>query len=202
MGRASELLEGIMKISISGWSVFCGLVIMGAAAGTRADWQGKVAADFDVSVTMDSFTGHATGETFVVSENAPEAKADLRIDQMFTGDKKRDKAMGKMFKSDQFPLISGTAPTAWMSEWGTNSAATGSFPVRLVISGQTNTVSAWASHIKTSDNQRSFDAAFDVSLKAFGLKAPSMMLGAISVHDVVKVTSHVTLTKCEHAGKT
>jgi hypothetical protein len=55
-------------------------------------------------------------------------------------------------------------------------------------------VQAKLSNWKQEDDRHArFDAAFDVSLKEFGLEAPSILF--VSVEDTVHVTVHVALER-------
>ena len=65
-------------------------------------------------------------------------------------------------------------------------------PFTLEIAGVKQELVAKVSKLVTEGSRRTFDAAFEVSVKSFGLKTPSIM-GLIRVNDIVKVTSHFTL---------
>jgi polyisoprenoid-binding protein YceI len=156
-----------------------------------SEWSGTCQADFAVSVTMDSFVGHVATEPFAIADGSMPAQVDVQITKMDTGKKGRNEEMYKMFGADKNPVIHASATSAAMLSLSAN--ATNELPIQLTIAGQTNEVKATLTNFKEADGKRTFDAAFPVSVKSFGLKAPSMMLGAISVHDVVKITAHVSL---------
>jgi hypothetical protein len=161
------------------------------AAGTAmAAWNGTCQVDFAVAVTMDGFVGHVTTEPFAVAEDGGSTSVDVQIKNMDTGKKGRTEDMFKMFSADKFPAIRAVVSSAGLMTLKPD--ATNELPFQLAITGQTNEVKGTLINLKETDGRRTFDAVFPVSLKSFGLKAPSMMLGAIKVADVVKVTAHVT----------
>lgn len=175
----------------------CAAATVEAGWFSKDKWTGECVSDFAVKATMDSFTGKATSDVFVVIEDADELRVDVPVAKMKTGKGKRDKEMLHMFGAEEFPVISGIVAGDAVRELKASEAGTNDLPFTLVIHGQTNTVVAKVTNMVEAEDARSFDASFPVSLKSFGLKAPSMMLGIINVKDEVLVTSRVTLRKGE-----
>lgn len=165
-----------------------------AASSAQAAWRGECVSDFKVKATMDSFTGHATSETFVVAEDATEVRIDVKIEGMKTGKAKRDKEMVHMFQAEEFPVISGTIAASALRDLKPGETGTNELPFKLVMHGQTNDAVASVTGLVDEGGKRTFNAAFPVSLKTFDLKPPSI-LGIINVNDKVLVTTHVTLTQ-------
>jgi hypothetical protein len=165
-------------------------VLAFGAASAFAEWNGTCQSVFAVSVTMDSFVGHAPTEPFTVADGTA-TLVDVQVKNLDTGKKGRTEAMLKMFDAEKNPIIHASAPSAAMLALKPNE--TNELPIQLTISGVTNEEKASLSNFKEVDGKRTFDVSFPVSVKSFGLKAPSMMLGTISVKDIVKVTAHVTL---------
>lgn len=171
------------------------LAAMVFAAGTLAGsaaWRGTCAAEFDTKATVDSFVGKAVSEPFTVADDAAEVVVNFRIADMRTGKAKRDEEMQHMFHADQWPTLSGAAPAGAVRALAADAADAQELPLRLTIGETTRDLVAKVTNVRDEGGSRLFDAAFDVSLKAFGLKAPSVM-GLIRVQDIVKVSAHVTL---------
>lgn len=168
------------------------LLSCGIAWSAQAGWQGRAEADFAVKATMDSFVGKGSSEPITLADNAAELEITFSIVKLETGKKKRDVEMQHMFHAEKHPLIAGRAPRA--AVLGLQPAAEAvELPVTLVIAGRTQDVTAQVTQVQRADGQLSFQADFDVSLKAFGLKPPSIMK-IINVGDTVKVTTRVSLT--------
>ncbi len=177
--------------SVKSISCLAAFIAVGQVVGARAEWMGTCQADFAVGVTMDSFVGHVTTAPFAFAEDGGTTSVDVQIKNMDTGKKGRNEEMWKMFGADKFATIRAVVPSVGVVNL--KAATTNELSFQLAISGQTNEVKGVLTNFKEADGKRMFDAAFPVSLKAFGLKAPSMMFGAIKVADVVKVTAHVAL---------
>ena len=111
----------------------------------------------------------------------------LKVGNLVTGNKSRDKSMYAMFRIADFPVVEG----------GITDVENGAADVPLVISilGQEQTVMAKATDWKSSEDAQSFKLSFDVSLAKSGLKAPRAAAGLIRVSDVVAVTVQVELIK-------
>jgi polyisoprenoid-binding protein YceI len=172
------------------------VVLLACLAGltsAMAGWRGECVSDFAVKATMDSFTGHATSKTFAVSDDDADVQVEVAVDTMKTGKGKRDKEMIHMFHAEEFPTIVGTVPAAALRELKAGGTETNDLPFSLAMHGITNQLVAKVSAVADEDNKRSLDAAFDVSLKEFGLKPPSI-LGMIKVNDKVRIVSHISLT--------
>ncbi len=159
-----------------------------ASLNVRADWQGEAKADFAVKATMDSFVGKATSEPIALAADATELPVTFQIAKLDTGKKKRDVEMQHMFHMEQHPELTGVAKLADLSKL----EGAGDVPVSLTIAGVTQELTAHISDVKRTDGKWSFTAQFDISLKTFGLKPPSIMK-IINVGDVVKVTTRFSL---------
>lgn len=159
-----------------------------------ATWTGHASFSFTGSSTLHDFHGHGETESFSatvvdsVSSTAAHVncRAVLKVGNLVTGNKSRDKSMYAMFRIADFPVLEGEL----------NDVEIGASDVPLVISilGQEQTVSAKASDWKSAPDAQSFKLSFDVSLAKSGLKAPRAAAGLIKVADVVAVTVQVELT--------
>lgn len=154
---------------------------------------GTATSDFKVKATVDSFVGTAVSEPFNVNSDEERVTVVVEIAKMETGKKKRDKEMLHMFHADEFPQLSGSASTAAILALEPVEDAV-DLPIEFVMHGVTNEVIGKVTNVKKDEGELSFDLAFPLSLKEFGLKAPSVML-MIRVNNIVNVTSRVTLSK-------
>ncbi len=174
--------------------VIC-LAVFGTTFVCRAEtWTGRAGISFRGTSTLHDFHGHGEAEQFAaeIAESGPEGaakltcRAELKVGQLSTDNKSRDKSMYAMFRMADFPVVAGAL----------NGIDVGAEVVPLVITvlGQEQTVRAGAANWKTDANLQSFTLEFDVSLAASGLKAPRAAAGLIRVGDVVHVTVQVELT--------
>lgn len=168
------------------------LALAGSAFPGSAAWQGACTVEFDTKATVDSFVGTAASQPFRVADGAEDIVIAVRIADMQTGKAKRDAEMQHMFHADQYPVLSGTTSSAAVRSLASDSATPQDLPIRLTIGDVTKDLTARVTGVKDEAGRRTFDAAFDVSLKAYGLRAPSVM-GMIRVHDIVRVTTHIAL---------
>ena len=168
------------------------LLMAGCVMTASAAWQGQVEARFSVKATMDSFVGQATSRPVAVADDATDVDVVFAIADMKTGKKKRDVEMQHMFHIDQHPILSGRASRAALDALQPGGDAV-ELPITLAINGVTRDVAASVTNVERGDGTLSFQADFDVSLKSFGLKAPSVMK-IINVADTVKVSSRVSLS--------
>ena len=166
------------------------LALLSLSARAREPLYGSVSSDFKVKATVDSFTGKAVSNPVVVQPEDPSINVTFEIAKMETGKKKRDKEMMHMFHADEFPLITGTAAAGSLLELKTGDEA--DLPVSVTLHGETRSVTGKVTAVTSSEGRLSFDMEFPLSLKAFGLKPPSV-IGIIRVNDTVQVLSHVTL---------
>lgn len=156
--------------------------------------------------TLDRFTGDVTNVPLtVVCETNRTGKVVLntRIEisplRLTTHNKKRDANMYKMFRPDSFPKIVvavADAPldAAQLVATGPGSIP-GTLPVQVTICGTTKEIRAATTDPEPLEDGWEFELETDLSLKEFKLEPPSLLLGAISVRDNVKVKAHVKLQK-------
>ncbi|MDF7799368.1 YceI family protein [Pontiellaceae bacterium B1224] len=144
--------------------------------------------DFEGLVKTQPFTATFFDET----PNGPvlvSAKASFTVLEMSTDHGKRDKNMRKMLDQKQFPIITGTLTNAELPTFGTNSTANLHLRIRDIEQEVPVTLSEW----ERAGNLGTFRMTFPISLKAFDLKAPSV-LGLIRVGDTVEIDCSVTGT--------
>jgi len=153
---------------------------------------GAVTSDFKVKATVDSFVGSAVSEPFEVKSGDERVTVVFEIAKMETGKKKRDKEMLHMFHADEFPQLSGSVSSAALLALEPAEDAV-DLPIQFVMHGVTNEVVGKVSNVTKTEDETSFDLAFPLSLKEFGLKAPSVMM-MIRVNNIVNVASRVTLS--------
>ena len=197
------------------------LITMAAAAafttGLRAGetYRGTAAVTFKGYSTLHDFEGTVTVPLVVTHEpknggdGVLTAKAGAEVAKMSTQHDERDEKMRVMFNSAANPLIDvqvkGASSRAARPASKTITARGGKqvtmeqagvLPVSLTMAGTTRTVTAETRALKDDGKGHvEFDMSFRVSLKEFGLKPPSALLGAVSVKDAVDVKVHVSLDR-------
>jgi hypothetical protein len=156
--------------------------------------------------TLDRFTGDVTNVPLTVvceTNGAGTTVLNTRIEisprQLTTHNSKRDANMYQMFRSDRFPqlcVVVTNAPldAAQLATTGAHSKP-GTLPVQVTICGITRECRAVTSDPKPNGDGWEFELETNLSLKAFQLEPPSLLLGAISVRDIVNVKAHVEVQK-------
>jgi hypothetical protein len=126
----------------------------------------------------------------------PAVEVDVLVDEMDTGNETRDGQMREMFQSDGFPRIHGTVREINVDgirrEIGEEGGGKAFFDLTLRVRDVERTIQAAVTNLRDEGNQVGFDVEFPVSLKDFGLKAPSFLV-FFRVRDKVTVTGNVLL---------
>jgi hypothetical protein len=126
----------------------------------------------------------------------PAVEVDVLVDEMDTGNESRDGQMREMFQSEEFPLIHGTVSDIDADrirrEIGKEGGGKAFFDLTLRVRDVERTIQAAVTNLREEGNQVGFDVEFPVSLKDFGLKAPSFLV-IFRVRDKVTVTGNVLL---------
>ena len=139
---------------------------------TLHDFEGSAAADpFTVEIRRDS----ATSQTII------HATALVPVIGMTTHHHKRDAKMHDMFERSQFAAIEGAVTNVVVPP-----AGEGAVKMLVRIRDEQQEVDATLSQWRDDGESGSFQLSFPISLKAFGLKPPSV-LGVIRVGDEVWV---------------
>jgi len=138
----------------------------------------------------------ATGRTVL-----PVVEVDVPVAGMDTRNKSRDEQMREMFRSDRFPRIHAAAQDVDVErlrkEMGKGREGKAPLDLLLRIGEVERKIRATAGNLTESGDRVTFDLEFPVSLREFGLKAPSV-LGIIRVGDKVSVKAAFTLTVSGH----
>lgn len=176
-------------------------------AATAADrYVGRCDVVFEGDSTLHAFTGDITNMPLTVlceTNDAGDALLSTRLEigprQLTTHHAKRDANMYKMFQADRFPKLIAVVTNASLAaaHLSPSSASTnaGTLPVQLTFCGITKEVRALTINPQHLTEGLEFELETEVSLTDFKLKPPSVLLGAISVRDLVKVKAHVKLQK-------
>jgi hypothetical protein len=178
----------------------------GNTAGAAAKYVGRCDVVFAGDSTLDKFTGDITNVPLtVLCETNTEGRAVLntRVEisplQLVTHNGKRDANMYKMFQPDSFPKLILAVTNAPLEAAhlapAKPSTAKGVLPVQLTICGIARQIQAVTTDAQLVVEGWEFELDTNISLKDFKLKPPSLLLGAISVRDIVKVKAHVKLQK-------
>ncbi len=138
----------------------------------------------------------ATGRTAI-----PVVAVDVPVAGLDTRNKSRDEQMREMFGSDRFPRIHAAAQDVDVErlrkEMGKGREGKAPLDLLLRIGEVERKIRATAGNLMESGDRVTFDLEFPVSLREFGLKAPSV-LGIIRVGDKVSVKAVFTLTVSGH----
>jgi hypothetical protein len=154
-------------------------------------WPAEAVIRFSATSTLHDFGGTLPAQPFqlILSNNTWTAEADVRAGLMATAETKRDRNMHAMIDTNSYPVLHGTVSTAPIpGPAGTNAV------LSLKIRSQETALPVRVTHWLETDSDIQFHAAWDVSLKQYGLKPPSV-LGFIRVGDTVRLEADVTVHK-------
>lgn len=182
--------------------IFAAFLLLSAAPA----WAGKIEGACDIrflgTSTLHDFSGKVRCQHFAVGMvtdetrkvGITEAGVDVLVDEMDTGNKDRDRQMRDMFGSDRFPRIHGTVRNIDVNGIREATARDGKavLELSLRIRDIERRVPATVTNLREEGDRVRFDVEFPVSLKDFGLKAPSVLF-IIRVGDKVNVTGNVQL---------
>ena len=175
-----------------------------AASARAGEIKGTCFLRFVGISTLHDFTGTVGCQTFSADlvrsadggMSIPGVEVHVLVEEMDTGNNTRDTQMREMFQSDRFPRIHGTVRAIDVDgirrESGKEGGGKVFFDLTLGVRDVERTIHAAATNFREEGNRVDFDVEFPVSLKDFGLKAPSF-LGVFRVRDKVVVTGNVRL---------
>jgi hypothetical protein len=184
------------KLLLCAALVFSVQLLPGADPTTAPQrWPAEASIRFDGTSTLHDFGGTLAAQPFVFTlvSNTWSAEADVLAALMNTASEGRDRNMHKMFDTNAHPRLHGSITNAPVPvAGGTNIVM--AFKIRKQQFNLPVCVSNWTE----TPGQIQFHAAWDVSLKQYGLKPPSV-LGVIRVGDKVSVKADVTVDKSKPA---
>lgn len=151
--------------------------------------------DFSGTVRCQPFSAGLV-KSAVGGAGIPAVEVDVLVDEMDTENESRDDQMREMFQSEEFPRIHGTVSDIDADrirrEIGKEGGGKAFFDLTLRVRDVERTIQAAVTNLREEGNQVGFDVEFPVSLKEFGLKAPSFLV-IFRVRDKVTVTGNVLL---------
>jgi hypothetical protein len=148
--------------------------------------------------TLHDFEGRVMSQPFVlsISSNSWSAQADVLGGDMTTSNDRRDRNMWIMLETNSHPRLSGAVHKAALPPpAGTNMTLT--LRIRDQQFEQPVTITDWS---ESPEGVR-FHAAWEVSLKQYSIKPPSV-LGLIRVSDTVRLEAQVTASNAATAPQT
>lgn len=181
------------------------LLLLLAAPAFAGDLRGVCDVRFLGSSTLHDFSGkcvcmpfHATVMRDAAGKAVlPSVDVEVSVAEMTTENESRDGQMRKMFDAGRFPRILASARDVDVDrlrgEMGKDAGGKAPLDLMLRIRDVERKVRATASGLKESGERVTFAVEFPLSLKEFGLKAPSV-LGIVRVGDKVSVKATFTLT--------
>jgi hypothetical protein len=180
------------------------ILLLFAIPALSGEVRGTCDFRFFGSSTLHDFEG--TGRCLPFSApilRAAEGKGELAlvevevpVAEMKTGIGARDRKMREMFQADRYPAIRAAArdidAEALRERMQGDREGKAPLEIHLSIRGVERKILATAKNLKADGNRVSFEIAFPVSLKEFGLPAPTV-LGILRVADQVAVTGSFTI---------
>jgi len=186
-----------MKLSLL---VFFGLA-HAAFAETTQSWSGKGDITFEGTSTLHAWGGkvstkpYATAVTLDAAGKPVRIKADVVVEvvKMDTEEAKRDENMRKAMKVTDYPLIRATIDVA-ADQIAADGKTPTKLPMTLTLLGKPQQVLATITNWKLTGGKATFDLEFPVSMKASGIRVPTVLL-FIKVGDSIQVHASVTLAQ-------
>jgi len=171
------------------------MLLLGAPApAAAAPLQAVCSVHFTGTSTLHDFHGTAPSLTFPVEPGAVsghwKAEATVQVSSLGTDNGTRDANMWAMFDAQHWPLIRASFADIDPTSVATDKRLAFQLTIRDVTRSVVATIESW----QQDSDKVTFDATFDVSLAAFGLKAPSV-LGLVHVQDSVAVAVHTVVTR-------
>jgi len=171
------------------------LLLFLASPGPAGEIRGECDLRFLGTSTLHDFEGTVSCISFSANMETDSAgksilsdvEVEIPVAGMNTGNGSRDEQMRKMFDSSHFPRIRGTARNVDI-EAIRKAVHKGPAPLDLLlrIRDVERPVHATVSGLREEGTEARFDLEFPVSLREFGLKAPSVLF-FIRVGDRVDV---------------
>lgn len=154
---------------------------------------GRCSVKLFATTTLHDFEGTAPCALFSVdprgADGSYRARVEIAVADIDTGIDARNTRMRKMFDAQRHPRIVGVFDHVDPAK-----LRAGALGFRLAIRGVERPVAPSVSAFReTPEKSAAFHAAFDVSLRDFGLEAPVVM-GFVKVDDRVRVEVDVELT--------
>jgi len=143
--------------------------------------------------TLHGFGGELPAQPFllILSNGTWTASAEVQTGQMLTDNAKRDRRMHEMMRTNDFPRMRGAVLAAPIpGTAGTNVTLT------LQIRGATNDLTGRISNWQETAESIQFHAKWELSLKQYGIKPPSVA-GIMRVGDIVRLEADVKATKTQ-----
>lgn len=173
-----------------------------SAQTSTTRWKGSADITFAGTSTLHAWSGMVKAQPFVTAVGGTDAtqpssiksEVEVKVADMDTKEPKRDENMRKAMRMADFPLVTADIDTEFsrlIPGIGTDPQV---LPMQLTLLGKSHSVVGMISNWKQKGDKASFDLDFEVSMKACGIRVPSVML-VIRVGDVVKVHAKVTLEK-------
>jgi hypothetical protein len=168
-----------------------GAQISVAQSAAPRQWPAEAIIRFSATSTLHDFGGEVAAQPFVltIASNSWSADAFVVSARMNTANEGRDKNMYKMLNTNSHPRLHGKVTQAPMPGAGATNGT-----LRLKIRDQEHDLPLTISHWLETSNRLSFHAEWDLSLKQFKLKPPSVM-GIVRVGDTVHLNAEVTVDK-------
>jgi hypothetical protein len=165
-----------------------------APAGEPQKFPATATVRFVGTSTLHDFGGHLPAQPFllVLSNGTWSAAADVLSGRMATASDKRDRNMHRLLGTNVYPRIHGEVAGAPVPASTTNTITNAT--LRLKICDRSKDLVARISGWKDSTQDLRFHAEWDLSLKDYGLKPPSVV-GVIRVGDKVRLEADVIATK-------
>lgn len=192
-GRANAKDERRAALSLLAFvCIFAVAGMVSSLAGAPAcAWPASAQVRFQGTSTLHDFEGQVAAQPFMLTltSNTWSAKGEVLAAEMTTANTSRDRKMWNMLAASAHLRITGEIqPSLIPPPEGTNAMLT------LRIRDQTHAIPVRITDWKATADEVRFHASWDVSLKQYGLKPPSVV-GVIRVGDNVHLDAQVTARK-------
>jgi hypothetical protein len=191
-------IEGTDSMKIRIAAFFLLTLVSSAGAG---DLKGNCELRILGTSTLHDFAGTVRCQPFPVRLVGgadgrmviPGVEISVRVEEMDTQNKNRDKQMREMFQSEKFPriqaVLSDIDPDKIRQEMRKDPNGKGTLEFTLKIRDVERRIRAVIGNLRENSGRVSFDAEFPVSLKEYDLTPPTVFFGIVRVGDKVAVNA-------------
>lgn len=201
IGRTGGLAAALLALALPSW------------AQISLQPGGSLRIEGDSTLHKWSSTATAVSMTFTLADGAPQSLPEaikaakikgmdvtISVAGLKSGESGLDKNMRKTMNADKFPDVLYKLGTYELSKPTEAGVVTAKAVGELTIAGQTKTVTMDVT-FSLGAGQAGLKGSYTLNMSDFGIKPPSLMLGAIKVRDPVTIRFDLVLKPQDAAKK-
>ncbi len=168
-------------------------------------YRGVVQISFHGYSTFHDFRGRAVSEPFEYQTASDTSAADtstvtrieVYAESLATPNNALNENMHSTLEAEKFPVIAGMLNHSAFLNIRKGTQKPTEFRFRLKIRNSTRIIKAVSSGFFADDDSLGFHADFSVSLSAYRLEPPTLLLGSVRVKDTIDIRTRVRMHRIE-----